>query len=325
MNILFTSVGRRVALVRSFNQALKKLNIPGKTVAVDLRKTAPALYEAHHHELAPRVDSPNYIDALLDICRRHDIKLLIPLTDTELVLLSKQQAFFKEAGVSIIICSPETAHICANKENTYRFFKEAGFPAIEPVSFEEASREDSGVHFPLFMKPSDGSCSIGAERIDDRKALEFYAQTVENPILQEYIEGEEYTLDLFVDFKGQVRCCVPRLRMETRAGEVSKGMTVRNLNIMAAGKQLVAALPGAMGCITVQCFLTDEGQIKFIEINPRFGGGFPLSAEAGADFPRWLIELSLGREPADIGDSWQEDLVMLRYDDAIFVNRQQIT
>ncbi len=126
------------------------------------------------------------------------------------------------------------------------------------------------------------------------------------------------------DFPGKVRCVVPRLRIETRAGEISKGITVKNPLLIAAGKTVVEALPGAVGCITVQCFLTPDDQIKFIEINPRFGGGFPLSFEAGADFPRWIIEMMLGRE-ADISiDGWKDGVVMLRYDDAIFVTKEMI-
>src|SRR5208337_2093698 len=130
--------------------------------------------------------------------------------------------------------------------------------------------------------------------------------------------------DILADFAGRVRCVVPRLRMETRTGEISKGMTVKNRALIDAGKRVVEALPGAMGCITVQCFLTPQGEIQFIEINPRFGGGFPLSAQAGADFPRWIIELMLGRNPQIALDGWTDGLLMLRYDEAVFVPHEGI-
>lgn len=127
-----------------------------------------------------------------------------------------------------------------------------------------------------------------------------------------------------VDFQGQVRCVVPRLRIETRAGEISKGVTVKNSALIAAGKKVVELLPGALGCITAQCFLTPNNEIKFIEINPRFGGGFPLSLQAGADFPRWIIEMMLGKDPEIAIDGWHDGIVMLRYDDAIFVTIDMI-
>ena len=129
---------------------------------------------------------------------------------------------------------------------------------------------------------------------------------------------------MLVDFNGQVKSVVPRLRLETRAGEVSKGMTVKNQAIISAAKIIAESLPGAVGCLTIQCFLTEDGGLKFIEINPRFGGGFPLTIEAGADFPRWIIEMMQGRDP-EIGiDQWQDGIVMLRYDDAVFTTRDRI-
>lgn len=138
------------------------------------------------------------------------------------------------------------------------------------------------------------------------------------------MQGEEYTLDILVDFDGNARCIVPRLRIETRAGEVSKGITVKHPGIIAAGRKVAEALPGALGCITVQCFLTRSGDIVFIEINPRFGGGYPLSFAAGADFPKWIIQMVLGEVPDIKLDGWQDDLVMLRYDEGIFVDKKNI-
>ncbi len=136
--------------------------------------------------------------------------------------------------------------------------------------------------------------------------------------------GEEYTVDAFVDFDGKVRSVVPRLRLETRAGEVSKGMTVKNISIIETTRRVAEQLPGALGCLTIQCFLTPAGDLKYIEINPRFGGGFPLSIAAGADFPRWIIEMMLGRDPVIELDGWQDGTVMLRYDDAVFTTRDRI-
>jgi carbamoyl-phosphate synthase large subunit len=127
-----------------------------------------------------------------------------------------------------------------------------------------------------------------------------------------------------VDFDGKVRSVVPRLRLETRAGEVSKGMTVKHRGIMEATKKVAENLPGALGCLTIQCFLTPAEEIVFIEINPRFGGGFPLSIQAGADFPRWIIEMMLGRKSEIVFDGWQDGVVMLRYDDAVFTTADEL-
>lgn len=174
------------------------------------------------------------------------------------------------------------------------------------------------------LKPYKGNSSIGVTKILNADELKFFLRYVPDAIVQEFITGVEYTMDILVDDSGRVRSVVPRRRVETRAGEVSKGITVKNIDLINAGKRVVEALPGAVGCITVQCLLTPGGEIEFIEINPRFGGGIPLSIKAGADFPRWIIEMHSGRESQIELDGWEDGLVMLRYDDEIFTMKHMI-
>lgn len=316
-NILFSSAGRRVSLIRSFRESLSKLGINGKIVAADLKSNAPAVLISDLHEQVPPVSSPEYITALKNICLAYDIKLLIPLIDTELHLLSDYQHEFKSIGTTPLISSSATNKISLDKRDTYDFFKKTKIDTPEIYDIEYAL---SGGHvsYPLIVKPADGSCSLGVSKVWNKKELEFFKDYTPNAIIQEFVDGEEYTLDIFVDFKGMVRCVVPRLRLETRAGEVSKGVTVKNQHLINVGKQVVESLPGALGCITVQCFLTVDKKVKFLEINPRFGGGVPLSIYAGANFPQWIIEMLNGKEPEITIDGWQDGIVMLRYDDEIF-------
>jgi len=323
-NILFTSAGRRVSLIRHFKQAIRDLELTGKIVTTDLQKNAPASFVADIKELVPRVTDPNYINIVKDICRKHGIRLIIPLIDTELFLLSCHRDELKEMGVTLLVSSPEVNRICVDKRETYKFFKEIGVQTPEILDPREILANPD-VRYPFLIKPADGSCSIGVTKIRNAKELEFFKDYIPNAIVQEYIVGDEYTLDVLVDFDGRVRSVVPRLRIETRAGEVSKGMTVKNQLIIEAGKKVAEALPQALGCITLQCFLTKAGDLKFVEINPRFGGGFPLSIAAGADFPRWIIEMMLGKQRDISIDGWQDGVVMLRYDDAIFVTKEMIS
>jgi len=322
-NILFTSAGRRVSLIRHFKETLKAMNLPGKIVTTDLKRNAPAPFVSDHRELVPRVSDPEYIAVIKEICRYYRIKLLIPLIDTELVLLSHHKAEFAEIGVVVLVSSTETNEICFDKRRTYEFFKRTGVKTPEILEPERVL-SDPEASYPFLLKPANGSCSVGVTKITNPKELNFFREYIEEPILQELVVGDEYTIDVLADFNGTVCSIVPRLRIETRAGEVSKGMTVKNPAIMAATMKVVEALPGALGCITVQCFLTRGGEIKFIEINPRFGGGFPLSIQAGADFPRWIIEMMLGNEVRIAIDSWQDGVVMLRYDDAVFMSKEMI-
>jgi carbamoyl-phosphate synthase large subunit len=320
MNILLTSVGRRVELLKAFRQSMRRWNITGKIVTADLKKTAPAAFVADVAELVPRVKDPDYIDKLLDICDRHQIDLLIPTIDTELHLLSLHRQQFQERGVTLLISSPATNEICYSKKKTSSFFEKIGVKTPKVYALSEITEQN----FPLILKPDTGSSSVGLYYIKDREQLNFFSNHVENAIFQELVTGEEYTIDVLLDFKGNVVSIVPRVRLETRAGEISKGITVKSPALIAAAKQVAEALPGAIGCITVQCFLRADGEIFFIEINPRFGGGYPLSYRAGADFPGWLMQMYIGEYPKVAIDEWEDGLAMLRYDDAIFVKAEDI-
>lgn len=320
MNVLLTSVGRRVELLKAFRQSMHHSNIIGKIVTADLKHSAPASFLADTAELVPRIDDPTYIDKLLDICDRHQIDLLVPLIDTELYLLSIHRQQFKERGVTLLISSAQTNEICYSKQKTGEFFKKIGVKTPKIYKLDDITDAD----FPLVLKPDTGSSSIGLYFLKTRSELNFLVNYVNNAIVQELVAGDEYTIDVLLDFNGNVISIVPRLRMETRAGEISKGITVKNPALIAAAKYVAESLPGAIGCITIQCFLQPDGEIVFIEINPRFGGGYPLSYRAGADFPSWVLQLCQGEYPKVAIDEWENGLAMLRYDDAIFVNTKEL-
>ena len=322
--ILFTSAGRRVSLVRLFRSALEGLEIPHQLITADLRADAPAHAAGDEREIVPRIDNPRYVDRLIEICCKHDARLLVPLIDTELHLLASHRDAFGAVGTTLLLSSPETTDIAHDKRRTAEFFRGHGIPAPRTFGQEELS-QIRAISYPVLLKPAAGSGGAGVTKIQSQRELEFFLDYIPNAIVQEYIEGDEFTLDVLVDFSGHVRCVVPRLRIETRAGEVSKAMTVRDAQLIDAGRWVAEAVPGARGCITLQCFRQHDGTLRFIEINPRFGGGFPLSAAAGADFPRWIIEWMLGHEPEIRIDGWQDGLVMLRYDEAVFVDRATLT
>ena len=318
VNILFTSSGRRVELIKSFKEALHNLNLKGKVVVADCNNYISTAVIADIYEPVPRVDDPNYINRLQEICQQYDIKLLIPLIDTELHTISLHRHSFTKLGVKVLISSPETNEICLDKRKTAAFFQQIGLDTPKIIN-PDTILSDSKAQYPFLIKPADGSCSVGVTKVNNEAELKFFKDYISNPIVQEYIIGKEYTLDILVDFQGQVRCVVPRLRIATRAGEISKGKTVKNYDIINAGKKVVSALPEACGCITVQCFQLNDGRIVFIEINPRFGGGVPLSIKAGADYPSWIIKMLLKQDFQVAIDQWQEGVIMLRYDDSVFL------
>lgn len=319
INILFTSAGRRVELINSFRQSLNHLNVQGKIVVADCNKYISSAVIADIYEPVPQVSNPNYINRLQEICQKYDIKLLIPLIDTELYQLSLYRQSFAELGVKILVSSPESNEICLDKRKTNSFFRQIGVQTPLITDPETILTNTNKGQYPLLIKPANGSSSVGVTIVNNTKELEFFKDYIPNAIIQELLIGNEYTLDILIDFDNRVRCVVPRLRLETRAGEISKGITIKDRDIMAAGKRVAEALPGAIGCINMQCFKLPNNEIVFIEINPRFGGGIPLSIKAGANYPEWILKMILEQDLSIEIDDWQEGVIMLRHDDSFFI------
>jgi carbamoyl-phosphate synthase large subunit len=320
-NVLLTSAGRRVALLRAFRRALEPLG-GGRVLAADVASNAPAIHEADAGFRIPRCDTPEYVPALLELCRREGVALVVPTIDPELVTLAQARAEFARHGVTIAVSGPETAAIGFDKIATSTFFARADIPAPRLLDLEGALAGGNGFVFPVIIKPRRGSGSIGVHIVHDREALRFFAGRVRDPILQEYVTGAEFTLDVLVGPDGHAVCVVPRRRVETRAGEISKGYTVRNDELEVWGFRIAKHLPDAFGPLTLQCFRRSDGSLAFIEMNPRFGGGFPLAFHAGADFPRWLLEWALGLRSSARADAWRDNVSMLRFDDAVFVTQE---
>ncbi|MCX5685831.1 MAG: ATP-grasp domain-containing protein, partial [Planctomycetota bacterium] len=315
-NILLTCVGRRVALLESFRRAMGNLGIKGRLYGADHSALAPGFHVADEGLLVPSVAGPDYVEAILDQCRRHEIGLVVPLIDWELESLSQARSRFEKIGARLVISSPEVVDICRDKQKTFEFLKARGFNTPEVIPHEKAIDGP----FPLFMKPRFGSSARDVHYLPDLESLAFYSRggSGGSCVIQEFVRGKEHTVDVYAGLDGVPRVAVPRRRLEVRGGEVSKARTVRHPEIIRQSLRLVEALGKCCGVVTLQCFLTPNNEIKFIEMNPRFGGGVPLAIRAGADFPLWLIEEHLGRRPDIQPDDWQDGLVMLRYDAAVF-------
>ena len=317
INILFTSSGRRVSLIKKFKDTFRQEQINGNIITADFKYNAPTAYISDKHYVVPNVSQQNYLTELLNICINEKITLIIPLIDIELTILSEIKPIFEDLGIKILVSGINLNKIASDKKSTYNFFVTHNINTPRVYDNNELSRFEH--NFPLLIKPYDGSSSKGVTLINNEKELKFFKDYVQNAMVQDFVSGEEYTVDVMVDFKGNIKTIVPRLRIETRAGEVSKGITKKDKDIIKAVKDIVKVLPDPVGCITLQCFKQKNGEITFIEINPRFGGGIPLSIEAGANFPLWVINLCQGESFTEMDFSWTEDLMMLRYDDAVFM------
>jgi len=317
--LLFTCVGRRIELLQAFRAAAKRLGVALRIVAVDSVVTAPGLSCADEGIIVPRASDPDYISTLMDVVQKHHVNALIPTTDTDLTAIAEHREAFAQAGSIPLIAEPRIIAVCRNKLETYRFLKEHGIDTPTTYTPDEI-RSIAHPHFPLFSKPRTGSASQRVNKIEDQLDLDYFLRRYDDLIIQEYIDGQEYTLDVYVGLDGVTRCVVPRARWQVRTGEVSKGVVVKDPAIMDAGKRVVDALGRSLrGLVTLQCIVTPDRRIRFIEINPRFGGGAPLGIAAGADYPAWLMQELRGEKPDIAFDGFRHGLCMLRYDWSVFL------
>jgi carbamoyl-phosphate synthase large subunit len=304
----------------AFKRAMEALDVRGQVYGADWSPLAPAFHVADKSFLVPGVNAPDYVDELLDVCRKNKVGLVIPLIDWELQVLAEAKERFAEAGARMLVSSPRVVEICRDKKKTFDFLHEGGWGSPRVFSYEEA--QDGP--FPLFMKPRFGSSTRHVRFLRNRLALKRYVRHRNRAVIQEVVRGTEYTVDVYAGLDGVPRVAVPRQRIQVRAGEVAKARTVRHRPIIERSMEVVQGLGECAGVITVQCFLTADGEIKFFDINPRFGGGVPLAIKAGAHFPRWIILEHLGEDPEIPPDGWEEGLVMLRYDAEVFCKEKDV-
>ncbi len=312
LNVLFTCIGRRVSLVNGFRSAAKDLKIGIKVFGTDRTELSPALQLCDAKFVTCPIKDEGYIKEILRIVRNNKIDLLIPTIDTELKSLADNKEKFEKLGCKLLVSSPEVVDICQDKRKTFIFLKRHNFDTPQTMSLAVAMK-DKKLTMPRFLKPWDGSASKGSQIVKNRKELEFFGKRIKNCIVQEFIKGQEFTCDAYVDFNMNVRCVVPRMRIEVRGGEVSKGQTCKDAVIMKAVKEVVDTLGAGPGIITIQLISNGCG-IKFIEINPRFGGGAPLGIGAGANYPKWILQEMIGQKPKIQFDGFKDGLIMLRYD-----------
>jgi len=320
--VLFTCIGRRVSLLNSFRRSAKELKINAKFLGTDTTELSSALQLCDKGLLVKPITHANYIKQLLTIAKTNKVKLLVPTVDLDLKLLARNKPKFAAMGCRVLVSTPDVVDICQDKRKTYRFLRKNGFDTPVTMSVQTALSKKKP-HWPYFLKPWDGYASRGNAVVNNRKELLFFAKRIPNVICQEFIKGTEHTCDVYVDFSMKVRCVVPRKRIEVRAGEVSKGQVVKHPRIMSEAARLVEALVAGPGVITLQLFLTDDDKVKFIEINPRFGGGVPLSIKAGANSPKWILQELLGRKTNIRFDNFKDNLIMLRYDGEVWLENPQ--
>lgn len=304
--ILVSSAGRRVALLELLRADARALGFSARLIATDQKPEFSAACAVADLALpVPPATHPEFAPALAAICARENVRLLVPTIDPELAPIAAIAPALRQAGTRANISAPEAVAVARDKLLTARALGASAPPSALP---EEAKNLPG----PLIAKPRGGSASTGLRMLADAAEA---AALPDGYMVQQRLAGPEYTVNLFVR-DGSTLAAVPHLRREVRAGEVSKAITIRYPALMAIAADLPARVPGLAGALCFQAIEGPHGP-RVIEINARFGGGFPLAHAAGAPFTRWLVEEAAGL-PSSAGDRWREGVTMLRYDAALF-------
>ena len=305
MNILFTCAGRRTYLLKYFKENLSEGD---KIVATDMQLSAPALQVADIKVQVPAVYDPKYVDITLDICKKYNIDALMSLNDLELPILAENKARFEALGVKVIISDPKVIDICFDKYQTAQWTESIGLNApktyvrLADVKKALAAGE---IAFPLFMKPRWGSGSIGLETIDDMEELDIYHNILMKKIkktilatasvgdeyimIQEKLTGKEFGLDVMNDFDGNNVGVSVKQKLAMRAGETDKAITVDIPEVYEIGRKIGENLMH-IGNLDVDIMQRANGDYCVLELNPRFGGGYPFSYEAGVNLPKAILQ-----------------------------------
>jgi carbamoyl-phosphate synthase large subunit len=317
INVLVSSAGRRVELIKCFRSDAAELDIKLRIIATDMHPDlSSGCAAADKSYKVSNCSDPVFLSEMLKICREEKVDLLVPTIDTELLVLSEQRQVFFGFGTEIAISSPNVIKMARDKYKTFQFLTRCNVPCPRTFLMADFSPEQEKSCFPVILKPRGGSSSKGLIRVSSTEDFPI----LDNPqdyIVQEIFEGEEYTVNLFFDNVGDLITSIPHLRIETRAGEVSKGCTKRVKQFEQISQTIAASLNGFRGVLCYQAIVKPSGETGVFEINARFGGGYPLAHHAGGKFSKWLLEEVSGRI-STASKNWKADVQMLRYDAAFF-------
>jgi carbamoyl-phosphate synthase large subunit len=299
--VLFTCAGQRVDIVSAFGRA------GATTIAADVNPLAPALYHADRYELVRRVDDPGYIAELTPLVAEHGIDLIVPLTDLDQLILAQAR---EEIAAAILLSPADVVEQMGDKYLAHGTLERLGIPS--PASWLPDD-VPADVRFPVAVKAREGFGSRHIYLANDRAELEFHLERTPVPsFVQSWCLGEEFSIDVFSDFAGACLNAIPRTMIESKGGESIKGMTIKDWELIEYGRRVAEALP-IWGPANIQCFREEDGSLLVTDVNPRFGGAFPLPLAAGSRYPELAVALAAGERPEPTVGEFREGVVMTRF------------
>lgn len=316
MNYLLCSVGRRGELLKNFRKTLDKGSL---LVATDNSPYAPAMYLADKKYLVPRIDTPEYIDVLIDICKKENINAVTTFIDPEIMVLAQNRERFEEIGVEVLAPYEETAKLCFDKYEMFKYLKSKGISTVSTWgTFEEFKQdyEKNMIDFPVFVKPRTGSGSVGAKKVCDISSLQIAFEQDPTLIVQEYMDCQDLDADVYVDTKSHKPVSIfSKKKISTTIGGANKTISFKDDKLFSFIKDTLQYFR-FNGPIDMDFFYRD-GEYYLSEVNPRFGGAYLHAYGAGVDFIKLIEENLSGFENKEnIGD-YEDGVVMMMFDSVV--------
>lgn len=314
MNLLILSAGTRNKIIQYFRKALAG---KGLVIAADCSNIAPAIYDADKYYIVPRMTAPEYLDVILDICKKEKVDGVLSLIDPELSLLAEHVEDFRAVGTTVIGSSYDLCEMALDKFQMYGWLVEHGYQCAKSYMDKEAfyaDLENGKITFPVFVKPARGSASIAISKVYDKETLELLLAHDEGLMIQEFLDGQEIGADVYIDMlSGEVVSIFTKKKLKMRAGETDKAVSFKDEKLFALITQFVKEA-SYRGQIDIDIFDV-QGTYFISEVNPRFGGGYPHAYACGCDHMKLILNnLSGNVNIRSIGD-YEEGIYMMKYNE----------
>lgn len=316
MNILILSAGTRNKIVQYF---VKTLNGTGKVIATDMSNLAPAIYEADKYYIVPKMTAPEYLDVVLDICKKEEITGVLSLIDPELSLLAENREKFEAIGTTVIGSSYALCEMSLDKFQMYSWLETHGYRCAKSYMDKDAfyADVDAGViTYPVFVKPARGSASISISKVYDRETVELLFAHEDGLMIQEFLDGQEIGADVYIDMVSHEMVSIfTKKKLKMRAGETDKAVSFQDEKLFALIEQFVKEA-GYNGQIDIDIF-DINGEYYISEVNPRFGGGYPHAFESGADHMKLIVNNLEGKANGNVIGQYENGTYMMKYNEVM--------
>lgn len=314
ITVLILSAGTRNKVVQYFKKSLEGI---GRVIATDCSELAPAIHEADKYYIVPRIDAPDYLEIILDICKKESVKGVLSLIDPELSLIAEQKQKFLELGCTPIVSDAKQVELCFDKFKMFEFLQDNGFntaKSYQDLKLFEQDLESEDITFPVFVKPVKGSASININKVNSLREVELLFDLYEDLMIQEFMNGTEYGADVYIDMiSGEIISIFTKEKIKMRAGETDKAVSVKDDRLFDVIQRFVKKA-GFRGMIDIDLFKI-KGEYYISEVNPRFGGGYPHAYACGVNTPQLIVNNLSGNKNTPAIGAYKEGIYMMKYNE----------